>query len=167
MPTLSQTLAHELSDELRQALARLKHCIDQLTDEQVWWRPTEKMNSVGNLMLHLAGNVRQWIIAGVGGVPDDRKRQTEFDERRQIPKTELFRKLSGTVAEASAVMAKVDDVEWQRVRNIQTYDVSGLGAAVHSVSHFRGHVQEIIHITRTILGDSYKYDFVPTKAQGA
>jgi hypothetical protein len=167
-PNLSQTLSHELSHELSDALGRVKHCLDQLTDAQVWWRPTEKMNSVGNLMLHLAGNVRQWIIAGVGVEKDERRRQAEFDERGPIPKVELWNKLESTVAEAKAALAKPDATEWQRVRRIQGFEVTGLGAALHSVSHFRGHTQEIIHLTRTILGDGYRYAFVPTtREQGA
>ncbi|MCE9534512.1 MAG: DUF1572 domain-containing protein [Planctomycetes bacterium] len=167
-PTLCQTVAHDLNDELNQALDRLRHCLDQLTDSQVWLRESPEMNSIGNLMLHLAGNVRQWIIAGVGSAKDDRRRQTEFDERTPFPKAELWSKLAGTVAEAKAVLEKVDVAEWQRVRRIQSFEVTGFGAALHSVSHFRGHVQEIIHMTRTILGDGYRFAFVPkTPEQGA
>ena len=166
--TLSETLSRELADELNQAFGRIKHCVDQLTDAQVWWRPTETMNSIGNLLLHLAGNVRQWIVAGVGGAPDVRRRQSEFDERSPIAKAELLRRLETTVAEAIASLAKPDAAEWQRVRGIQGFEVTGLGAAMHSVAHFRGHTQEIIHQSRTILGDSYRFAFVPaTKEQGA
>jgi hypothetical protein len=165
---LSRLIAHELGDELTQALDRLKHCLNQLTDAQVWWRPTAEMNSIGNLVLHLAGNVRQWILAGIGGAKDARFRQGEFDERRQIPKAELLANLEATVAEAKAALAQQTPEEWARVRRIQSFEVSGLGAAVHSVSHFRGHTQEIIHLTRTQLGEKYKFDFVPkTKEQGA
>jgi hypothetical protein len=166
--SLSRLIAHELGDELTQALDRLKHCLNQLTDAQVWWRPAEAMNSIGNLLLHLAGNVRQWIVAGLGGAKDERFRQGEFDERRQIPKDELLAKLEATVAEAKAAMGQQTPEKWARVRRIQSFEVTGLGAAVHSVSHFRGHTQEIIHLTRTQLGERYKFDFVPkTKEQGA
>jgi uncharacterized damage-inducible protein DinB len=166
--SLSETLSHELADELTQALGRIKHCLDQLTDAQVWQRPAEKMNSIGNLLLHLAGNVRQWIVSGVGGARDNRRRQAEFDERGPISRTDLWNKLQATIAEAIAALAKPDADEWQRVRRIQGFEVTGLGAAVHSVAHFRGHTQEIIHQTRTLLGDSYRFAFVPTtKEQGA
>lgn len=165
---LSALVAHDLGDELTQALDRIKHCTDQLTDAQVWWRPAESMNSIGNLLLHLNGNIRQWIISGVGGAKDDRYRQGEFDERRAVPKAELLAKLEATVAEAQAVMARQTPEDWARVRRVQSYDVTGLAAAIHSVAHFRGHTQEIIHITRTQLGEKYEFDFVPaTKEQGA
>ena len=78
---LRNALNNALSDELAAALGRIAHCVGQLTDEQVWSRPTPAMNSIGNLMLHLAGNVRQLIVAGVGGEPDIRERQAEFDAR--------------------------------------------------------------------------------------
>ena len=61
--SLSETIARDFADELAQGLSRIKHCVDQLSDEQIWWRPSDAMNSVGNLMLHLSGNVRQWIVA--------------------------------------------------------------------------------------------------------
>ena len=83
--------------------------------------------------------------------------QAEFDERGPIPKGELWSRLSTIVAEASAAMARPDEQEWQRVRRIQGFEVTGLGAALHSVAHFRGHTQEIIHQTREILGEKYQY----------
>lgn len=167
-PSLCETLSHEFADELTQALSRIKHCLDQLTDAQVWHRPAEKMNSIGNLMLHLAGNVRQWVVSGVGGAPDARRRQAEFDERGPIPNADLWDRLQTTVAEATAALAKPDADNWQRVRRIQGFEVTGLGAALHSIAHFRGHTQEIIHQTRMLLGDAYRFAFVPaTTEQGA
>ena len=76
---LRNALNNALSDELAAALGRIAHCVGQLTDDQLWSRPTPAMNSIGNLMLHLAGYVRQLIVAGVGGEPDIRDRQAEFD----------------------------------------------------------------------------------------
>src|SRR5438132_518519 len=84
-------------------MKRIRHCMGQLTDEQVWWRPAEGMNSVGNLLLHLAGNVRQWIIGGLGSVPDSRDRPAEFAERRHVPKAELWAQLEAAVKEAREV----------------------------------------------------------------
>src|SRR5262249_11157097 len=82
---LATAVGQGLNRELTDALARIQHCLGQLTDEQVWWRPAETMNSVGNLLLHLAGNVRQWIVCGVGGGADSRNRPAEFAERRHVP----------------------------------------------------------------------------------
>src|SRR3954468_16609649 len=71
-------------------LQKIEKCISQLDDKQIWWRPNNASNSIGNLMLHLAGNIRQWIISGIGGAPDSRVRQLEFDETGPMPREELL-----------------------------------------------------------------------------
>ena len=68
-------------NSLAEGLRKVEHCVHQLNEEQVWWRPAPQMNSVANLMLHLAGNVRQWILSGVGGARDIRNRPEEFVDR--------------------------------------------------------------------------------------
>jgi len=65
-------------------LPKILAAVDQLSDEDLWWRPNAVSNSVGNLMLHLSGNVRQWIVSGLGGAPDDRVRQLEFDASERL-----------------------------------------------------------------------------------
>ena len=87
---LRNALVQALSDELAAALGRIAHCVGQLTDEQIWSRPAPAMNAIGNLMLHLAGNVRQLIVAGVGGESDIRERQAEFNARGPIPVDDLL-----------------------------------------------------------------------------
>src|SRR6266436_8120564 len=103
---LATAVGTEAANELASALSRIKHCLGQLTDEQVWWRSQPSLNSIGNLILHLCGNVRQWIVAGLGGATDDRHRPAEFAERGPIPKDELLRKLEAVVNEAKAVLAQ-------------------------------------------------------------
>ncbi len=166
--TLAEAAGRELAGELTDALKRIEHCLDQLSDEQVWWRPAESMNSVGNLLLHLAGNVRQWIICGLEETADTRDRPAEFAERRAIAKAELRRQLSETVEEAAEVLLSQTTEDWLRQRRIQGFEVTGLGAAINSVAHFRGHTQEIVHLTRSLLGDRYRFAWVPaTPEQGA
>lgn len=154
--------------ELDNAVNKITHCLDQLSEEQVWWRPTESMNSIANLILHLCGNVRQWIISGVGGAEDTRNRPQEFSERGPVPKDELLRRLNATVAEAKATLENVSAADLVQSSRIQGFDVTGIAAIFHSVSHFQGHTQEIIHMTRCQLGDEYRFDFVPkTPEEGA
>lgn len=166
--TLAQVLGREFSDELTAGLTLVRHCVDQLRDEQLWWRPAEGMNSIGNLLLHLAGNVRQRIIAGLGGAPDVRDRPSEFSERGPIAKDDLLARLDATVAEARTVLANQTEADWLRVRPIQMHEMTGIAAALRSITHFGGHVQEIIHISRMLLGESYRIARVPTTPeQGA
>ena len=127
----------------------------------MWWRPTDSMNSIANLILHLCGNVRQWVISGVGGAPDQRNRPQEFAQRDRIPKSDLLQMMQDVAAEFASTVSGVSDDEWIRVRRVQGYDVSGVLAVVHSISHFRGHTQEIVHMTRLQLGNAYEFEFVP------
>jgi uncharacterized damage-inducible protein DinB len=167
-PSLEGLIGRELADELTQAFGRIRHCLDQLNDEQVWHRPRLEMNSIGNLLLHLAGNVRQWIISGLGGETDTRNRPAEFAERGPIAKADLLARLEATVDESKIIMETQTADAWRRLLRIQSFETTGFGAALHSVSHFRGHTQEIIHITREILGQTYRFAWAPqTKEQGA
>lgn len=148
--------------ELDSAVKKLKHCLNQLTDEQLWWRPSPSMNSIANLLLHIRGNLRQWIVSGVGGVPDTRNRPLEFSERGPIPTQELLQRLESTVAEVKAVLVQSSPADLVNERPIQGFHVTGIAAVFHSVAHFQGHVQEIVNLTRTQLGDHYEFAFVPT-----
>ena len=153
---LAVAVGSEAGHELTKALARITHCLEQLTDEQVWWRSSPSLNSIGNLILHLCGNVRQWIVAGLSGAADLRNRPAEFAERGPILKAELVGKLDAVVQEAQEVLGKVTARQLMEVQRIQGFDVTGLAAIFDSVPHFRGPTQEIVHMTRLQLGDGYK-----------
>jgi hypothetical protein len=166
---LSETFIAAASEMLRKGMHKIEHCVAQLNDEQLWWRPRPEvipqMNSIANLLLHLAGNMRQWIIAGVGGAKDTRNRPLEFSDRSNRPKAEILGQLEATVDEATAVIGRLADSDLTASRRIQSYDVNVVSALWQTVSHFHGHVQEIIHLTREQLGDGYRFDFVPKGAE--
>src|SRR5215471_4571271 len=165
---LAAAVRTEAATELTEAHDRIKHCLSQLSEGQVWWRSNHALNSIGNLILHLCGNVRQWIIAGVGGAADDRDRPAEFAERGPIPKDELLRALDAVVAEAKEVLGRLTASQLVEPRRVQGFTVTGLGALFSSIPHFRGHTQEIIHMTRLQLGDAYRFAWKPaTPEQGA
>jgi hypothetical protein len=165
---LAAAVGAAAAHELTSALHRIKHCLGQLNDGQVWWRPRPSLNSIGNLVLHLCGNVRQWIVAGIGGAPDVRHRAAEFAERGPIPKDELVRGLETVVEEAKRALADVTARRLVDARRVQGFDVTGLAAIFDSVPHFRGHTQEIVHVTRLQLGDAYQFAWTPTTPeQGA
>jgi hypothetical protein len=158
---VARALTDSARNELSEGMSKLEHCLNQLADEQTWWRPRPEMNSIANLMLHLAGNLRQWIVAGVGGAPDVRNRPGEFGDRSGASKSEVFAKLQGVIQECDAVPARLGPDDIIASRRIQGYDVTVASAIFHVIPHFRGHVQEIIHMTRAQLGDRYKFEFVP------
>src|SRR5438093_5899306 len=89
-------------------LPKIERCLALISDEQVWWRANEQSNSVGNLLLHLSGNVRQWIVCGLGGADDKRNRDSEFAQREMIPRSETFGRLKQTVEDAVEVLAHLN-----------------------------------------------------------
>jgi len=140
-------------DTLREHMARIETCFRKLTDDQIWMRGTETQNAAGNLALHLAGNVRQWTISGLGGAEDHRVRHLEFDARGGQSGAVLAQKLRATVEEAIAVIEKLTTPELLRVRVIQGYEVSGVQALLHVVEHFAQHTAQIILLTKALTGE--------------
>jgi hypothetical protein len=165
---LARAVGMGAAHELNSALSRIKHCVGQLTDNQLWNRPRPGVNSIGNVILHLCGNLRQWIVAGLTGALDTRDRPAEFAEQGPIPREELMGRLEAVVGEAKRVLIALDARRLAEMRRIQGFDLTGIGAIFDSVPHFRGHTQEIVHMTRSLLGDSYRFAWTPaTPEQGA
>jgi uncharacterized damage-inducible protein DinB len=144
-------------------LPKLLHCVEQLSDEDLWWRPNEVSNSVGNLVLHLCGNVRQWIVSSVGGAEFKRDRDAEFAARGPVPKSDLIANLKLALSEVDATLAKLETGRpaglLERVK-VQTYEVSILQAVYHVVEHFGYHLGQILYIYKMRKGvDPQFYKF--------
>ncbi len=138
-------------------MPKIEKCLDRLSDDDVWWRAHESNNSVGNLLLHLSGNVRQWIVSGIGGKPDNRERSLEFSERNVIPKKIVWSKLQDAVAEASQVLESFPAELLLEKRRIQGFDETALQAIFHVVEHFSLHTGQIIYITKLREGRDLKF----------
>jgi len=151
---LIQEVDHRLFDE---SLTRILECLEKLTDEQIWWRPNESSNSIGNLVLHLCGNVRQWIGTGLGNLPDTRKRQTEFDERRQIERDVLVSELVSTMTMAKSVISNLPEKELLTSRPVQTFNETGISILIHVTEHFSYHTGQIAYITKLLSGKSLSF----------
>ena len=151
--TFTETSRHLLTSDY---LPKIEACLHRLSEEDIWWRPNEASNSIGNLILHLCGNVTMWIIGGVGGRNFQRNRQQEFDERRQIPKAELLTKLKRVVEEADEVIESLDENELLHRREIQTYEVTVLEAVYHVVEHFSMHTGQIILLSKARVAEDLR-----------
>jgi hypothetical protein len=138
---------------LEQYWPRLRNSVESLSDEQVWWRPNEASNSIGNLMLHLNGNVRQWLVSSFRQLNDARNRPAEFSERQLIPASALLTKLGTTLTEASDVLASLTEADLLMTLQIQGYTVSGLHAVYQVVEHFGMHYGQILYITKMLRGE--------------
>lgn len=135
---------------------KIRRCLERLDRDDVWWRPNEACNSVGNLLLHLAGNTRQWIVAGIGGARDVRRRSREFDRDEGDPE-ELFAHLRGTVDEACGVLEELDPDDLGDARTIQGQDVTVLEAVCHVVEHFSMHTGQIVYVTKQRTGRDLEF----------
>jgi uncharacterized damage-inducible protein DinB len=129
-------------------LPKIELCLERLSEEDVWARPNDASNSIGNLLLHLRGNVTQWIIGGVGKRAYERRRQQEFDERTHIPAGELLATLRAVVEEGAEIISGLDAGALLSERQIQDYDVTVLEAIYHVVEHFGMHTGQIILMTK-------------------
>jgi uncharacterized damage-inducible protein DinB len=149
-------LAKSRSLLVSEYLPKIERCLEHLTDDDVWWRPNDASNSIGNLLLHLRGNVTQWIIGGVGGQAHERRRQQEFDERTHVPAKELLANLRAVAEEAAEVIRGLDNDALLGRRQIQDYDVTVLDAIYHVVEHFGMHTGQIILLTKARTGEDLK-----------
>lgn len=140
------------SATLDQLCGRIEVCVGKLSPEQVWGRGSDNQNAIGNLILHLSGNVRQWIVSGVGGAKDVRDRGSEFRERRHIDPAELVDRLKATVKEAQEAMRGISAEQLMERMTVQGYDVTKLEAIFHVVEHFSGHTFQIIFATKLLTG---------------
>jgi uncharacterized damage-inducible protein DinB len=143
--------------KLEQFTTRIRDSVLRLSQDQIWMRGHESENAVGNLILHLEGNVRQWILHGVGGRPDVRVRDREFAARGDIPASEILERLEATVAEAVAVIRAVTQEQVVDMVEIQKYELPVLEAIYHVVEHFAQHTGQIIFATKMLTGKDLGY----------
>lgn len=169
MKSPSPDFARAFLDEARQRLRRfylprIESCLNRLSDGQVWRRSHPTSNSVGNLVLHLEGNVRQWIVSGLGGAPDRRDRDREFADPAgagPIPRQRLKATLGKAVREASEVLRRLRAGDLARRHTIQKFNVTGLVAVSHVMEHFAYHAGQIIFVTKSMLGEDLGFTRLP------
>jgi hypothetical protein len=138
---------------LEQYWPRLQRCVEPLTKEQAWWRPNEASNSIGNLILHLDGNVRQWLVASFSRVEDTRDRPAEFAGRQLIPPAALLERLDATMQDGAAVLSRLTEADLLSTFHIQGDTVSGVQAVYQVVEHFGLHYGQILYITKLVRGE--------------
>jgi uncharacterized damage-inducible protein DinB len=129
-------------------LPKIERCLAALTDEDVWWRAGDGSNSIGNLLLHLEGSTRTWIMSVAGGSHSPRDRQQEFDEREEIPRAELMARLRRTLADADEALAGLDAGALLERRQTPWEEVTVLWAVYHAVEHFAMHAGQIIMLAK-------------------
>lgn len=144
-------------DKLQQFTSRIEVCLGKLTDHQIWARGGQNENAIGNLVLHLTGNVRQWIVSSLGENPTPRDRDSEFSARGGRAAAELAAAMRETVEQALQVISGLDNDRLTRTYEIQNYRVSGVEVVYHVVEHFAQHTGQIIFATKMLTGDDLEF----------
>lgn len=138
---------------LRQMSSHIEACLGRLSDEQIWSRGGAHENAIGNLILHLCGNARQWVVSGVGGAKDARDRDAEFAAKGEWTRTQLLTHLKGTVDEAVTVLEQVTPERLTEIVTPQQHSVPVLEAIYQVVAHFQQHTGQIIFATKILSGE--------------
>ena len=144
-------------DKLRQFTGRIEICLGKLTEDQIWARGGQNENAVGNLALHLNGNVAQWIVSAMGDNPSQRDRDSEFSSRGGHNSAALSAALRGTVERAAEIIHGLDTDRLTRTYEIQNYKVSGVEVVYHVVEHFAEHTGQIIFATKMLTGEDLAF----------
>ncbi len=133
---------------------KVLHCLNQLTEEEVWQRPNDASNSVGNQLLHLCGNITQYAVSSLDQREDSRDRDSEFSTTEGLAKNELKEKLLHTVQMAIATLEKLPEAELMRVRSVQGFDYTGIAVIMHVVEHYSYHTGQIAFWTKLLKNKS-------------
>lgn len=148
---------------LDEYVPRIERCVAMLGEARCWQRPGGSGNAVGNLLLHLEGNVRQWILVTFTGVGDARDRQAEFragtgDAAPPASAAALLQQLRRTVTAAVAAVEQLDAAALLRRHRIQQrFDETGLAAVLHVLEHFSGHAGQIYAFTKQVTGEDLRF----------
>ena len=163
MTTTASLLAAESAKYLQETfMARLARALETLPEGDLFWAPHPGVLTVGNILLHLQGNVRQWICSGIGGAPDERERASEFAataDTETADSAELLARLSATVNEAVGIIGEMDAEAFERTYSIQSYDVTGVFAVTHVFEHFAWHTGQAVWIAKARAGASHGLAF--------
>lgn len=136
---------------------RVQRCLLELSDDQIWWREHESNNSVGNLVIHLVGNLNQFVLTTFGGAPDTRNKEREFSERNPVSKEELLRRLETTLRESDTILAQFNPERFSETTFLQGRERTYLEVLAIVLEHFALHTGQIIYIAKLKKGKDIKF----------
>ena len=151
MKSFSSEFIEQSILRMQENVPRINKCFSELSEKQVWQKPNDASNSIGNLILHLCGNITQYIISSLGGNADQRERDLEFSTRDGMTKNQLIDKLTKVVDQSVFIMSEIPELELMRKRKVQAFDLSGIGIIIHVVEHFSYHTGQIAFLTKQLI----------------
>jgi uncharacterized damage-inducible protein DinB len=135
---------------LQENVPRIQKCFAQLKHKEIWYSPNQQSNSIGHLILHLCGNITQYIQASLGGEQDKRERDLEFSSSEKLSAEALLEKLKTVVNKAELIILKCSETELLKERKVQAFNLSGIGVIIHVVEHFSYHTGQIAYYTKEL-----------------
>lgn len=140
---LIEELVNNALYRMDESTRMIKKSLEEISDDEVWQKPNASLNSIANLMLHLCGNISQYIISSLGETEDKRNRDTEFNTTGGLTKAAVLKKLEDTVNTAKRVIFDTTPEQFIKVRQVQGYSLSGVGIVLHAVEHYSYHTGQI------------------------
>lgn len=157
MESLAAAFIRESISRIEMNTPKINKCVQTITDEQIWQRPNAASNSIGNMLLHLCGNIGQYILSSLGNNPDNRDRDREFETGGGFSKAELMEKLIRTVSEAVDIIDATGEEGLMQVHRVQGFDLSGMGIIIHVTEHYSYHTGQIIFWTKLLTNKDLEF----------
>ena len=144
---MENTFAKEFIEQsiyrIEESTHRIKKCLDEIDEIEIWKCPNERSNSIGNLILHLCGNIRQYGISALSKIKDTRERDKEFSTKTGPTKSELLNELINTISEAVGIIENIDENRLMKIYSVQGFNLSGIGIIIHVTEHYSYHTGQI------------------------
>jgi uncharacterized damage-inducible protein DinB len=141
----------------QESIPRILKCLSMLTRDQIWYKPNENTNSIGNLILHLEGNATQWILSTFSNYPDHRNRDLEFESDIALDKEILIDKLNMLISSLNKCFDSLSDEQLLDIHKVQCYEETGVGIIIHVIEHFSYHTGQITLLTKLITNRATNY----------
>ncbi len=137
--------------QMKESLTKIEKCVSMIDNGLLWNRPNKNLNSIGNLIIHLNGNITQYIISSLGGAKDQRDRDSEFEVSDGPNGKEIIALLRKTVKKATEIISSTSETELLKKRSVQAYHLTGMGIVIHVVEHLSYHTGQIVYMTKQLL----------------
>lgn len=157
MNKIKSELIHHCLLRIEENTNKISTCLDEILSDEIWKRPNNSSNSIGNQILHLCGNIRQYAISSLGGQPDIRERDKEFEANEGYSKEELLKMLNATVEKAIEIIKSINEEDLIRIRSVQGFEMSGVGILIHVTEHYSYHTGQIIFWTKLLKNKSFNF----------
>jgi len=164
---IGSEFSRQSSSRFSRSFDRINHAVRQLDDRQIWHRPSPESNSLGIILQHLSGNLRQWVCSAFGGDEYVRVRAAEFTTESRLPKSQLLSTFNQLGDRVQEIVEAVPSASLLDRKRIQGFDETVMSALYDAASHLELHTGQILFIAKLLLGNKYKEYWKPeTHEQG-